>query len=136
MGCAGQRQEDGGELYPHRTDGASSPRNCSLCARGGAEQTCRTWRPRLPGPAPGCTPQPQVSGGESPPGGGGERKSKLPSPTPGEAVGGGGGGAPPRPQVYVGGAPPHAARRCFQQWLLVGLEGRWAMTLTAGREPW
>ena len=68
--------------------------------------------------------------------GAGERE-RVSSPPPHLARPSGVGvGVPPRPQVYVGGAQPHAASRCFLQWLLVGLEGRWAMTLTACREPW
>lgn len=55
--CGDPRWEDGGELLRDRADGASSPKDCSLCARGGAEQTCGTWRLRLPGSARGCTPQ-------------------------------------------------------------------------------
>lgn len=88
-----------------RAADASSSRDCALWASGGAEQTCPTWRPRLPAPAPGCSPLPAGARDESPPGGGG----RLPSPSPARPLGAtpspGVRPAPPRLQVL----PPAAA---------------------------
>lgn len=114
-----------------REDGASSPRDCALCRRGGAEQTCPTWRPRLRGPAPGCSPPPAGPRGESPPGDGRAGGSKRSSPTPGAAV-----GAPPLPRCERAApspARPAGASSCGSPW---GLEGRWAATVTVGKDRW
>lgn len=61
VGRASPRREDRDKMLREQADDTSSPKDCALWARGGAERTSRTWRPRLPAPAGGCSPLPASS---------------------------------------------------------------------------